>query len=306
MGGWHALASAAERHGFDGLYTSDHYLSETVERDRDALDAWGTICGLAITTSRIRLGTIVSPATFRHPSVLAKLVVTADHLSAGRVDLGWAQAGSRTSIGSTAFRFPSQRTRMEILEEQVEIVCRSWEEGAFSFSGGHYEITRLDAQPKPVQQPRPRLVIGGQGGPRSIALAARWADEYNSPLPTAEEISVRRAALEKAFERTVALRPRPACRSWPPCSRAATGGSSSSAQRRSPGSREGRHRSRRVPRAVPETWIVGTPEQIVARLRELAALGRRPSPPRADASYRPGMVELIGRQVVPSLRPMEG
>jgi F420-dependent oxidoreductase-like protein len=197
---WRALAVAVERSGFDGLYTSDHYLSEVPGARRGGLDAWGAVCGLAAVTERIRLGTLVSPATFRHPSVLAKLATTADHISGGRVDvgvgIGWYGAEHRAH----GFAFPPARARMDRLEEQVEILCRSWADGEFSFAGAHYEVDRLDALPKPVQRPRPRLVVGGSGGPRGLALAARWADEYNMPAATEDEIVATRAALARAFE----------------------------------------------------------------------------------------------------------
>jgi F420-dependent oxidoreductase-like protein len=196
---WRGLAALAEEHGFDGLYRSDHYLSEEPGRDRDALDAWGTICALAAVTSRIRLGTLVSPATFRHPSVLAKLVTTADHVSGGRIDLGMGTGWYEAEHVAYGFDFPPPPARMEALEEQIEIICRSWGAERFSFSGRHFRLADLDARPKPIQRPHPRLILGGSGGPRSVALAARWADEYNSPEPTDEQIVVRRALLAEAF-----------------------------------------------------------------------------------------------------------
>ena len=304
---WRALADAAERHGFDGLFTSDHYLSEQPGSDRDALDAWGTICALAAVTRRIRLGTLVSPATFRHPSVLAKLAVTADHVSSGRIDLGMGTGWFEDEHKSYGFPFPSGSERMDVLEEQVEIVRRSWDGGSFSFTGAHYEITRLDARPKPVQLPHPRLVIGGRGGPRSLALAARWADEYNSAMPTYEEIRTRRTALEDAFKRA---------------GRAPDGARFSVMAPVLAGADrdELEHRAAAVARflgdddsdptaclaRLPDTWIVGTPEQITTTLRELSALGvdrvMLEPPLHTDLD----MVELIGRQVVPSLRSMKG
>jgi F420-dependent oxidoreductase-like protein len=299
---WRRLAAVAEEHGFDGLHRSDHYLSETAGSGRDALDAWGTICALAAVTSRIRLGTVVSPATFRHPSVLAKLVTTADHVSGGRVEVamgtGWYEA-EHTAYG---FPFGSLGERMSVLEEQVEIVRRSWEDGPFSFTGDHYSVAGLDARPKPVQRPHPRLIIGGSGGPRSLALAARWADEYNSPLPTDDEIGSRRAALELAFERAG----------------------------RDPGTARfsirapvlaGADRDELVARAarvarflgeddsdppaclerLPGTWVVGTPDEIAVRLRALHALGvdRVFLEPTLHTDL--DMVALIGREVLPAL-----
>jgi F420-dependent oxidoreductase-like protein len=176
---WLALAETCERLGFEGLFRSDHYRSVDDRADRGAMDAWGTICALAAVTSRIRLGTLVSPTTFRHPSVLAKLVVTADHISGGRVELGIGAGWLQREHEAYGFPFPSMRERMDGLEEQLEIITRSWGKGAFTFEGEFFTLRDHDAQPKPVQQPHPPILMGGAGGPRALRLAARYADEYN-------------------------------------------------------------------------------------------------------------------------------
>src|SRR3954470_23461353 len=152
---WQRLAATAEQLGFTALMRSDHYLSVDGHGTRGALDAWGTITALAATTDTLRLGTLVSPATFRHPSVLAKAVVTADHVSGGRVELGigtgWLEA-EHTAYG---FPFPPMGERMTVLSEQLEIIHRQWTERMFDFTGNHYRIGGLDARPKPVQRPPP-------------------------------------------------------------------------------------------------------------------------------------------------------
>ncbi|MEA2411038.1 MAG: hypothetical protein QOC77_1599 [Thermoleophilaceae bacterium] len=197
---WVALAETAERSGIEALFRSDHYLSDQPEPSHGSLDAWATLSALAAITTTLRLGTLVSPATFRHPSLLAKMVVTADHVSGGRVELGigagWLEA-EHTAYG---FRFEPTRVRMDVLAEQLEIVHRSWKPGPFSFDGEHYRIEDLDALPKPVQQPHPPLIVGGSGGPRSLALAARWADEYNTPFASPEKCRELRARLDDACE----------------------------------------------------------------------------------------------------------
>jgi F420-dependent oxidoreductase-like protein len=197
---WLALAEACERLGFDALFRSDHYLSVMGDPARGALDAWATVCGLAAVTSTVRLGTLVSPATFRHPSVLAKMVVTADHISGGRVELGIGAGWNEREHRAFGFEFPSMRTRMDRLAEQVEIVHRSWTEERFSFQGEHWTIEDLDALPKPVQSPHPTLLMGGAAGPRAAALAARWADEYNVVMASPEEAAQSRERLRAACE----------------------------------------------------------------------------------------------------------
>jgi F420-dependent oxidoreductase-like protein len=199
---WVALAQACEQHGIPALFRSDHYLNlDGQHPERGSLDAWGTICGLAAVTDTLRLGTMVSPATFRHPSLLAKLVVTADHISGGRIELGLGAGWHQREHEAYGFPFPPTRERMQILEEQLEVVFASWGSETASLQRPHYTLDQLDAQPKPLQKPHPPLIMGGSAGPRSVALAARFADEYNTPFPTLDQVRERRALLLEACER---------------------------------------------------------------------------------------------------------
>jgi F420-dependent oxidoreductase-like protein len=198
---WVALATTAERAGIEALFRSDHYMSVEGKGGRGSLDAWATLNALAAITSTIRLGTLVSPASFRHPSVLAKMVVTADHVSDGRVELGLGAGWLEAEHRAYGFPFEPVTTRMDVLAEQLEIVHSQWKPGAFSFTGEHYRIENLDALPKPVQQPHPPLILGGNGGPRSLALAARFADEYNTPFASVERCRELRALLDDACEK---------------------------------------------------------------------------------------------------------
>jgi F420-dependent oxidoreductase-like protein len=197
---WVALARACEEAGLEGLFRSDHYFTVQGRPERGALDAWATIPALAGVTERLRLGTLVSPATFRHPSVLAKMVVTADHVSGGRVELGIGAGWHEPEHQAYGFAFPPASTRLEILGEQLEIVRRSWAPGPFDFHGRHYQLDGCDARPKPVQQPHPNVIVGGSGGRRSLALAARWADEYNTIFATPDVCRERRSKAEAAWE----------------------------------------------------------------------------------------------------------
>jgi F420-dependent oxidoreductase-like protein len=199
---WVALAGACEQHGIPALFRSDHYLNlDGQHPERGSLDAWGTLCALAALTRTVRLGTLVSPATFRHPSNLAKLVATADHISGGRVELGLGAGWHQGEHEAYGFPFPPTRVRMDILEEQLRVVLGNWGDARVSFDGEHYRTSHLDAQPKPVQKPHPPLIMGGTAGPRSARLAARFADEYNTPFPTLDDIRERRARIAEACER---------------------------------------------------------------------------------------------------------
>jgi F420-dependent oxidoreductase-like protein len=271
---WLALAGACEAHGLEGLFRSDHYESVMGMRERGSLDAWTTLAGLAARTSRIRLGALVSPATFRHPSVLARSVVTVDHISGGRAELGLGAGWHEGEHRAHGFEFPATPVRMERLAEQLEIVTRSWTEDAFSFQGRHYQVQDLRALPKPVQRPRPTLLVGGAAGPKSLALAARWADEYNTVGVPLEELAERRRRLEEAWREAgrdpetarlslmttcVVGRDRAEVAERVGRVLAVTGSHDSVAE---------------VVDARPN-WLLGTVDQVAERLRELAAAGVR-------------------------------
>jgi F420-dependent oxidoreductase-like protein len=196
---WLALAKACEAHGVPALFRSDHYRNlDGNFPERGALDAWATINALAAVTTTLRLGTLVSPATFRHPSELAKVVATADHVSGGRVQLGLGAGWHEGEHRAYGFPFPPLRERMDRLAEQLEIVHGTWTQAPFSFSGAHYTLEGLEAQPRPVQEPHPPLLMGGSAGPRGAALAARWADEYNTPFASLAQVRDRKATLDAA------------------------------------------------------------------------------------------------------------
>jgi F420-dependent oxidoreductase-like protein len=197
---WVALARACEEYGLEGLFRSDHYQSVFDATGRGSLDAWATLAGLAAVTERIRLGTMVSPATFRRPSILARMVATVDHISGGRVELGLGAGWNQAEHDAYGFPFPDLGERVGILEEQLEIIHRQWTEDEFSFEGRHYRLQQSRAEPKPVQRPHPPIVIGGAAGPRVARLAARWADEYNTTFASPDECRERRARIVAACE----------------------------------------------------------------------------------------------------------
>jgi F420-dependent oxidoreductase-like protein len=176
---WIAIADACEHSGLEGLFRSDHYLSGGGHLGRGSLDAWTTLSAIAARTERIRLGTLVSPVTFRHPSVVANAAMTVDHVSGGRVELGLGAGWYELEHETFGFPFPPLGERMEMLEEQLEIVRRQWTEKEFTFQGRHYHLERCQALPKPVQKPHPPVIVGGGGKRRTVALAARFAEEYN-------------------------------------------------------------------------------------------------------------------------------
>ncbi|NKX86682.1 LLM class F420-dependent oxidoreductase [Nocardia coubleae] len=185
-----AVARAAEDLDFDAFFRSDHYLAMG---DADGLpgptDAWITLAGLARDTSRIRLGTLVTAATFRLPGPLAIQVAQVDQMSGGRVELGLGSGWFAAEHAAYGIPFPDNR--FGLLEEQLAIVTGLWSTkvgDTFSFDGEHYQLTDSPALPKPVQDPVP-VVIGGNGKVRTPRLAARYATEFNMPFASVDDSS---------------------------------------------------------------------------------------------------------------------
>ena len=191
---WLAIARTCERLGFEALLTSDHYLSVVTTEEPGSNDAWTLLGALAASTERLRLGTMVSPVTFRLPAVLAKAATTVDRISGGRVELGMGAGWWDQEHRTHGIPFPATPERFEMLEEQLEIVHGLWSEDVFSFEGRYYALQGCRFLPKPVQRPHPPIVLGGKGGPRLARLVARWADGYNRVGGTPDEL---RASIER-------------------------------------------------------------------------------------------------------------
>ena len=200
---WVALADACERSGVEALFRSDHYVSVMGEGERGSLDAWGTICALAARTSTLRLGTMVSPSSSATRRCWRSSPTTADHISGGRIELGLGTGWSEIEHTAYGFPFLSMKERMDVLEEQLEIIHDGhWRDGAVLLHRArYYELADLNARPQPVQRPHPPLIMGGAAGPRAARLAARYADEYNTVMPTLEEITERKANIDAACEK---------------------------------------------------------------------------------------------------------
>jgi F420-dependent oxidoreductase-like protein len=197
---WLALSEACERLGFEGLFTSDHYFSVMGAAGRGSSDAWTVLSALAARTERLRLGTLVSPVTFRLPTVLAKVAMTVDHISGGRVEIGMGAGWWEEEHRTHGIPFPPTNERMQMLEEQLEIVHGLLSEEVFSFRGKHYTLQDCRLVPKGVQRPHPPIIVGGKGGPRISRLVARWADEFNTHGGTPKEVGDRYARVREAVD----------------------------------------------------------------------------------------------------------
>ena len=183
-----SLVRTAEDHGYDAALLAEHYCASSEAEDRLAADAWIYLAALARDTKRIRLGTLVSPVTFRHPSVLAKLAASLDHLSGGRAELGLGAGWLEAEHDAYGFPFPSPKERVDLLEEQLQVIGGLWTNEVFSHEGPQYRLQRCTFTPSPVQEPHPPLIVGGRpASKRMPRLAALHAQEYVVSLPTPDE-----------------------------------------------------------------------------------------------------------------------
>ncbi|HEY1675166.1 MAG TPA: LLM class F420-dependent oxidoreductase [Streptosporangiaceae bacterium] len=176
------VALATEELGFDAFFRSDHFLAMDGDGRPGPTDSWVTLGALALQTSRIRLGTLVTAATFRLPGPLAIAVAQVDQMSGGRVDFGVGTGWFEPEHTAYGIPFPPLGERFDRFEEQLAIITGLWEtpEGeTFSFAGTHYQLADAPALPKPAQRPRPPVILGGAGPRRTPRLAARYADEFN-------------------------------------------------------------------------------------------------------------------------------
>jgi F420-dependent oxidoreductase-like protein len=200
------VAQESERLGFGAFFRSDHYLHMgDVSGLPGPTDAWVTLAGLARETTTIRLGTLMSAATFRLPGPLAITVAQVDEMSGGRVELGIGTGWFANEHAAYGIDFPSLGERFERLTEQLEIVTGLWETPlgeTYSFPGKHYQLTDSPALPKPVQRPRPPVLIGGGGKVRTPQLAARFAQEFNMPFNGLEETSAQFERVREACDRS--------------------------------------------------------------------------------------------------------
>jgi len=195
-----AVALEAERLGFGAFFRSDHYLAMGTDGLPGPTDAWVTLAGLARDTSTIRLGTLMTSATFRLPGPLAISVANVDQMSGGRVELGIGAGWFTEEHTAYGIPFPDTRERFDRLEEQLAVITGLWgSEGGFSHEGRYYRVTDSPALPKPVQD-HPPVIIGGKGARRTPALAARYADEFNLPFVDQEFTETQFARVRRACE----------------------------------------------------------------------------------------------------------
>ncbi len=176
------VAQKAEALGFGGLFRSDHFMpvNSNIPPTAVSTECWATLAGLARDTKRLRLGTMISPMTFRYPGELAKIVATIDQMSGGRVEVGMGGGWYGREHAAYGLPFPDAKGRMDILEDSLEICTRLWSDGTgHSYEGRVFSVKDSPGSPKPLQRPHPPIVIGGGGAKRTPRLAAQFGDEFN-------------------------------------------------------------------------------------------------------------------------------
>lgn len=200
---WDELVSRArlaEDAVLDGIWVFDHFKALYADPKGPSLESWTLLAGLARETSRVRLGTLVTGMTHRHPSVLAAEVVTVDHLSGGRVECAVGAAWNEAEHRELGIPFPPLPERMDRLEEGVEVLRRLFTEDDVTFEGGHFRLEAASYRPRPVQQPHPPIWIGGNGRRRTLPIAGRLADAWHGWADDAEELAQLMAIVDGAAE----------------------------------------------------------------------------------------------------------
>jgi alkanesulfonate monooxygenase SsuD/methylene tetrahydromethanopterin reductase-like flavin-dependent oxidoreductase (luciferase family) len=293
-------ARATERGGFHGLYRSDHLASTSGRFERAATEAWTTLAALAMETSRIRLGTLITPLTFREPSLLSKTVSTVAEISGDRVDVsigtGW-NAGEHERLG---LGFPAMGERFDRLEEYLRILSGFWGDDPLEFEGRYYRAGGI--LPRPLPSPRPPLIIGGHGRRRTPRLAARYADEYNIDWPSVAQAGAFYAFADEAcaeigrdpatLRRSVLL--------------GVIVGEDQADLRRiiGPAIRElGGTDPDEWLEAHQDSWRAGTPGGIEAWLRQYEAIGTDHVMLMCAPSTELRMIDTLARTVLPALDP---
>ena len=297
------LAQLTEELGFFGFSCSDHYGASTgAQRPPGPVDAWITLAGLARETTLLRLGTLVTPCTFRHPAVLAVTVAQVDAMSGGRVELGLGTGHNATEHAEFGIPFPELTERYQRLEEQLAIITGMWATPAgerFSHAGPHYQLTANPALPKPVQRPRPPIVIGGRGPKRTPALAAAFADELNVSYLPPEETA---AAFDRARAACQAIGRDPASLRFSVTQLLACGATAGEVDKRlektptvpASGRRPGT-------RSVLDHAAVGPPAQVAARLRRYAEIGAERAYLHCWDTGDLNHLRLVADQVLPAV-----
>jgi F420-dependent oxidoreductase-like protein len=283
----------AEELGYDSAWLDDHFYGVATPPSDDSLECWTLMSALARETSRLRFGTLVSCNSYRHPPLLAKMAATLDHISDGRLEFGLGAGWYEHEYRAYGYDFPAMGTRLQQLEEALQICTAMWREERTTFHGRHYRVENAWCNPKPVQRPYPPIMIGGSGEKVLLRLVAQFADRWNfggsveefqRKIPILDQhcraVGRNPAAIERSWFGNIIIEPDPA--------------------------RLQERLSKRAARGHGDQFglnvMVGTPEQIVARIRDYVALGVTHFIAMFGRVERLGATELFAREVMPAFR----
>ena len=310
-----AIAQQAEAGGFEALFRSDHYASFPGSSEQVTTDAWVVLAGLARETSTIRLGTLVSPVTFRHPGNFAKLVTTVDHMSGGRIEVGVGAGWNEDDHFPLGLPFPPMDDRADLLEDQLQLLHGLWTEpDGWSYDGNQITVRNGSLRPRPVEvagrprgrdgttpdgRVRPRIITGGQGTPRGFRIAVRWSDEFNL---TSSSPSVARAKMAELDDACRAAGRDPSTLTRSSMVGVLIGRDQAELRRRADAQREafgvtdGDADSWLAERR--ERWIVGTPDEARATIRAYAEAGIERIMLQDMLPLDSGMIDLMAEEIL--------
>src|SRR4029079_2820822 len=304
-----AIAKRAEANGLETLFRSDHYTSFPGPTGQPTTDAWTVMAGLARDTDRIGLGVLVSPVTFRHPGSFAKVVTTVDEMSGGRIEVGVGAGWNELEHRQLGLGFPPITDRADLMEDQLAILHGLWgEPDGWSYDGHQVTLRDADFHPKPIDVPgrprtpiggaRPRLLVGGQGSPRSYRLAARYAEEFNLSSSRPAKARAPLAAVDAAC---VAIDRDPATLTHSTMAGVLIGRDEAELAARltavtdavAAGEDEAAWIEERL-----ERWVAGTPDQARETVRRFAAAGVRRIMLQDFLPWDLDMIDVIGEVLV--------
>jgi F420-dependent oxidoreductase-like protein len=284
----------AEQLGYDTVWLDDHFYGVMTPPWDASLECWTLMAALARETSRIRFGTLVACNNYRHPPLVAKMAASLDHISAGRLEFGLGAGWYEQEYTAYGYDFPRIGTRLGQLDEALEICKRMWTEEKTSFDGRHYRVREAWCNPKPVQKPYPPIMIGGGGEKVLLRIVARHADQWNFGGSVEEfggkiraleghcrDLGRNPATIEKSWFGNLVIEPNEERLGQRMAKRAARGGAAAEMDRRG---------------------IAGTPEQVIARIREYVALGVTHFIAMFGRVDRTEATELFAREVIPAFR----
>lgn len=288
------VAQAAEELGFGAFFRSDHYLGMGTDGLPGSTDAWTTLAGLARETKTIRLGTMMTSATFRHPGPLAIQVAQVDQMSGGRVELGIGAGWFEEEHTQYGIPFPSTGERFDRFEEQLAIITGLWDTPIgerFSHAGAVWPVTDSLALPKPVQSPRPPVLIGGVGKRRTPELAARYADEFNLPFVDEAKAAIQFGRVRAACE---AIGRNPDDLTWSNALVLCVGRDEAEIARR----------AAVIGREVDElreNGLAGTPDEVIAKIKRFGDLGAQRIYLQTLDLTDIAHLELVANEIMPAV-----